>query len=321
VQAGEVPGIIAAHYGISVDQLLQLNQITDPTLVQIGQKLLIPVTPTPAQPAGPTPPPTPTPQLYTVQPGDTLLAIALAFSTSVEAIMIASHVDNPHTLQIAQELVIPPNRGSILGVPTTIHQIQSGDTLLSVAAKYGSTVDDILVTNPDLEPERLQIGQKLIVPLTQPRNNPAGKPLHPRITTPVDPLPGMSALEQQTLNAVNLERQRQGLSPLTPGPLLTTSARAHSQDMISRGYFSHVTPEGLTLRDRLADLGLKYTYTGENIQRNVQPQANTVAYAINWFMDSRPHRNNILHNHYTRLGVGVAEGPAGWYTFVLVFAE
>jgi len=33
-----------------------------------------------------------------------------------------------------------------------------------------------------------------------------------------------------------------------------------------------------------------------------------------------PYRRNILHQHFSRIGVGVAQEPAGWYTFVLVFA-
>jgi uncharacterized protein YkwD len=90
--------------------------------------------------------------------------------------------------------------------------------------------------------------------------------------------------------------------------------------MVGRSYFSHVTPEGTTLQDRLAASGLLTNWTGENIQRNVQPLDQSAAYALNWFMSSRPHRTNILHTDYSRLGVGVAEGPTGWYTFVLVFA-
>jgi uncharacterized protein YkwD len=38
-------------------------------------------------------------------------------------------------------------------------------------------------------------------------------------------------------------------------------------------------------------------------------------------MNSAPHRYNLLHEHYTHLGVGVVEGTPGWYTFVLVFAQ
>jgi uncharacterized protein YkwD len=98
-------------------------------------------------------------------------------------------------------------------------------------------------------------------------------------------------------------------------------AETHAYDMVNRGYFSHVTPEGETLRTRLQEAGVELHWVGENIQRNTQPSDRTVATAISWFMGSRAHRNNILHDHYNQVGVGVVEGPPGWYTFVLVFAE
>jgi uncharacterized protein YkwD len=110
------------------------------------------------------------------------------------------------------------------------------------------------------------------------------------------------------------------MSPLAIDEQLTGTARAHAQDMVSRGYFSHVTPEGLTLRDRLAGNGIDLNWVGENIQRNVQAPEQAAGYAVDWFMGSRPHRNNILHEHFNRVGIGVAEGPPGWYTFVLNFA-
>jgi uncharacterized protein YkwD len=318
VQPGEAPGIIAETYGIRVDLLLTENDITDPTTLQIGQRLRIPVTATPTPVGSPTP--TRAPTTYTIQPGDVLLEIAVEYDTTVEAIMIANEITDPRTLQIGQVLIIPPDRGSILGVPTEIHEIESGDTLLGLAMLYGSTLEDILVTNPDLEPERLQLGQKIVIPLTQPKSNPNANPTLPRVTSPIIPPSNLTRLEQDMADAVNEVRQANGLSPLTIDEQLTLVARAHGQDMVARGYFSHVTPEGITLDGRLEEHGLTLNWTGENIQRNVQPRNETVRYATNWFMNSRPHRQNILHPRYDRLGISVSEGPPNWYTFVLVFA-
>jgi hypothetical protein len=47
----------------------------------------------------------------------------------------------------------------------------------------------------------------------------------------------------------------QGLWPLAPNAVLTDSARHHCEDMIERGYFSHVTPEGLYPEDRVISAG------------------------------------------------------------------
>ncbi len=47
----------------------------------------------------------------------------------------------------------------------------------------------------------------------------------------------------------------QGLWPLAPNALLTEVARLHGEDMLQRGYFSHITPEGLTPEDRVIGAG------------------------------------------------------------------
>lgn len=130
---------------------------------------------------------------------------------------------------------------------------------------------------------------------------------------------GLASLEQGVVDAVNAQRRIQGLPPYPVDEHLTAIARAHAQDMVTRGYFDHVTPEGKTLRDRLRDQGIEAYWAGENIQRNSRPANETVQFAMDWFMGSEPHRKNILHAHYDRMGVGVVEGPPGMYTFVLVF--
>jgi uncharacterized protein YkwD len=122
--------------------------------------------------------------------------------------------------------------------------------------------------------------------------------------------------------AVNARREANGLAPYLPDDQLAAAALAHSQDMVVRDYLSHVSPNGLGLRDRLADFGIgAYANVGENIQKNTQPASKTVETAINWFMNSRPHRANILHPRHNRIGVGIVEGPPGWFTYTLVFAE
>jgi len=327
IEAGEMPLSIAAQYGIEVDLLMEINNIIDPTSLQIGQQLVIPVTATPppditATATTPRTSPTPTaaPQLYLVQKGDILLTIAEEYDTTVEAIMIANDIIDPRTLRVGQELIIPPDKGSPLGVKTVIHEITGGDTLLWLAQRYGSTLDDIMATNPELEPTSLQIGQKIIVPLTQPHLNPNANPTLPRISTPSESSPALVALAQAMIDDLNAERQAVGLLPLMTDEQLGALALAHAQDMVARGYFSHVTLEGLTLRDRIEAQGLDLNWVGENIQRNTRPPDEAAHYAVTWFMGSRPHRNNILHDHFGRIGAGVAEGPPGWYTFVLVFA-
>lgn len=123
------------------------------------------------------------------------------------------------------------------------------------------------------------------------------------------------------VEAVNAQRRTHGLPPYQVDDKLTVIARRHSEDMVARGYFGHATPEGVTFRDRLASAGITVHWAGENIQRNSRAGDEAVADALEWFMQSTPHRKNILHEHYTHIGVGVAQDPTNQTTFTLVFAE
>jgi uncharacterized protein YkwD len=266
----------------------------------------------------PLPTPIPSPVLHTVEEGEFPALIARQYGISVEVLMAANNITDPTTLQIGQQLLIPATSESSVPSPAAqsiTHEIESGDTLFSLANRYGSTVEDIMANNPGLEPTSLRVGQKITIPLTQPTRAPASTP------TLETPSTDLTTLAQQMINRVNAEREAHGLTPLKSDEQLAAIAQAHAQDMVARDYFDHVTPEGKTLRDRLREHGLELNWVGENIQRNTEPANKTVQTVIDWFMDSKPHRNNILHLHYNCFGVGVAEGPPGWYTFVLVFAE
>ncbi|MBE7555224.1 MAG: LysM peptidoglycan-binding domain-containing protein [Anaerolineales bacterium] len=334
IRSGEMLLVIAAEYDTSVEKIMMVNEITDPTTIQIGQELLIPVTATPAGKV--TPQPTPKLVFHTIEPGDTLLALALQYDTSVESLMAANWISNPAGLQIGQKLVIPTENGTlpdpILWAPTAVHEVESGDTLLDLALAYGSSVEDILAANPDLAPTSLQIGQQLSVPLTRQKINPGGSQtaavkLAAAPTLSAADLaalkkgsPSLVGLEQAMVEAVNAERQGEALPPFAVDEQLTLMAWGQAQDMVKRGYFGHVTPEGRTLRDRFEDRGLASTRVGENIYLSVKPANQAVQAAIGWFMGDPPHRRNILHAHFNRIGVGVAQESSGWYTFVLVFA-
>lgn len=334
VRSGEMLLAIAAEYDTSVEKIMMVNEMTDPTSLQIGQELLIPVTATPIGKA--TPQPTPKLVFHTIEPGDTLLALALKYDTTVEALIAANWISDPSGLQIGQKLVIPPKDGTlpnpILWAPTAVYEVKSGDTVLDLAQKYGSSVEDILAANPDLQPNSLQIGQQLAIPLTRQKINPGGSqvaavklPAAPSLSTAdlaalKKGSPRLAGLEQGMIEMVNAERQAKALPLFVVDEQLTLMAWGQAQDMVKRGYFGHVTPEGRTLHDRFQDRRLAFNWVGENIYLSVKPANEAVQAAVGWFMGDPPHRRNILHPHLNRIGVGVAQETAGWYTFVLVFA-
>jgi uncharacterized protein YkwD len=110
-------------------------------------------------------------------------------------------------------------------------------------------------------------------------------------------------LEAQMLELVNAERASMGLKPLAPDPELTEVARRHSVDMFARGYFAHVTPEGLSPFDRMTAAGVKFRSAGENLAL-----APTLKIAHTGLMNSPGHRANILQPAFGRLGIGIVDG-------------
>lgn len=112
-------------------------------------------------------------------------------------------------------------------------------------------------------------------------------------------------LEMKMLELVNQERTKRGLKPLQWDPELLPVARSHSQDMFSRGYFSHYTLEGKDPFDRMKAAGIKYYSAGENLALGP-----TLSICHEGLMNSPGHRANILNPTYGRVGIGILDGGA-----------
>jgi uncharacterized protein YkwD len=110
-------------------------------------------------------------------------------------------------------------------------------------------------------------------------------------------------LEARMLELVNRERIAAGLRPLAPDPELREVARAHSSDMLARGYFAHNTPEGLDPFDRMRSSNVRFQTAGENLAL-----APTLQLAHTGLMNSPGHRANILQREFGRVGIGIMDG-------------
>lgn len=110
-------------------------------------------------------------------------------------------------------------------------------------------------------------------------------------------------LELKMVDLVNEERSKQGLSPLIIDPVLVQVGRSHSQDMFTRGYFSHHSLESKTVSDRLRTADVPFLVAGENLAL-----AQTLTIAHNGLMESPGHRANILQPRYGRVGIGILDG-------------
>ncbi|MBI3287023.1 MAG: CvpA family protein [Chloroflexi bacterium] len=122
--------------------------------------------------------------------------------------------------------------------------------------------------------------------------------------------------EERMLALINAERAKAGLPVLIMDEDLRRVARAHSEDMLRRGYFSHSTPEGKSPSDRLIEASISFGVAGENIAL-----APDVAVAHAGLMESPGHRENILSPAFRRVGIGAMDGGIYGVMFTQEFTD
>jgi uncharacterized protein YkwD len=114
----------------------------------------------------------------------------------------------------------------------------------------------------------------------------------------------LHAKEKRLLTLHNNARKNHGLRPLCVSRALQKAARAHSEDMIRRDYFSHYTKG--TNEDacaRIRRFGYRWSYCGENIGYNATPRR-----MFRSWMGSSGHRRNILDPKFRNVGIGARTG-------------
>lgn len=131
----------------------------------------------------------------------------------------------------------------------------------------------------------------------------------------------VAAVEASVHTQVNQERTDVGLSELTRVTALNTIARAHSQDMIDRSFFSHTNPDGEDPSDRFDEAGISWSSVAENIAQNLG-YSDPATEAVEGWMASAGHKENILDENsygFTQTGIGIAVSSDDTYYFTQVF--
>ena len=122
---------------------------------------------------------------------------------------------------------------------------------------------------------------------------------------------GESAVRAAILCLHNQIRAERDLPLLRENPRLRRAASAHSSDMVSRGFFEHTTPDGVTMVDRI--MATRYASPrvgwaiGENLAWGTGNLATPRAIMKAW-MDSPGHRANVVKRAYREIGIGVVTG-------------
>lgn len=188
VQSGETLYRLALRYGLTPDELAEINGISNTGYIQVGQRLLVPVDVTVVD----------VPVTHVVQPGESLNAIAQRYDVSIETLMALNEIANPNQIYAGQVLqieagettteatidgtaeateaaliptAIPPEAAAEATpfpdaplLSTNIHVVQVGETLFNIATSYGLTVNDLAQANSIADPTRIFAGQQLIIP-------------------------------------------------------------------------------------------------------------------------------------------------------------
>lgn len=125
----------------------------------------------------------------------------------------------------------------------------------------------------------------------------------------------LSAEEQSLVDLTNRERRLKNLVPLKVQPQLMKAAREHAVNMARQQKLDHQL-DGKDLADRLKALEYAFSEAGENIAH----KPGSARLVLKKWMESEDHRNNILSEEFTEIGVGLAKSEKGEFYWVQVIA-
>ncbi len=308
-----------------------------------------PLSETEAQPVAPTPvPATPLPMTqHIVEPGDTLLALALRYSVPMAAIQSANDLGTSTVVQAGQALSIPPTESWEGASPFwVLYEVVPGDTLLGLKETFDVEVEALRAVN-GMTHDTIRVGQTLILPLDGPVTQaldptatsviPTATPIPPTATalppavtaapptsaptevptvaptSPSAPPPAdVAAWPREVARLINEVRAAHGLPPMAYNETLAVAAQGHANDCMQRGWCSHTGSDGAYIKERLERVGYTGAGWAECWAQRLTPQG-----AIDIWMDevppNDPHRRTLLSTWLTEVGVGVAKTDWGYY--------
>lgn len=164
VERGDTLSRIAQESGISLRELIDANDLSNPNLIRPGQVLVIPGRD----------------QLHVVVRGETLTKIAAVYGTSARNLADANKLTNPNLILIGQEILVPASStgsagsggssGSSGGASASTstrsgdyHVVKSGETIESIAAKYGGVSAAAIRTANGIVGDTVYTGSRLFL--------------------------------------------------------------------------------------------------------------------------------------------------------------
>ena len=146
---------LAYKYGTTVESIVRLNNIQNPNLIYVGQRLTIRTTENVQGNENSST------MYYTVRSGDTLSEIANKYNVTVQSIALENGISNPNIIYVGQVLRIETVRYNVHATGNIIYLIRQGDTLSGIAQRYGTTVNELVRLNDIQNPNLIYVGEKL----------------------------------------------------------------------------------------------------------------------------------------------------------------
>lgn len=175
VKSGDTLSGIASQYNTTVNQIVSLNQLSNPNLIYVGQVLKLKNSQTTNSSSSSSSTATTTAGTYTVKAGDTLSAIASRYSTSSSTLASLNSLSNPNLIYVGQVLKVSSNTSTSSSTSSSANStvttaasytVKAGDTLSAIAAKYGTTYQALASTNSISNPNDIYVGQVIKVSAT-----------------------------------------------------------------------------------------------------------------------------------------------------------
>ncbi len=120
--------------------------------------------------------------------------------------------------------------------------------------------------------------------------------------------------EQETLRLINEYRRSNGLKELKAIARLQEVAKLKAEDIVNNEYFAHTSLQLGTPFEMLKQNGVTYKIAGENLAGNITPKK-----AVEAWINSHSHKENILEKKFEYTGICVIESPIYGSVFVQLF--
>lgn len=150
VKSGDTLSHIALWYNTTVEELVKLNNIQNPNLIYVGQRILILASDEPNKEKEIT---------YTVRRGDSLWKIANRYGVNVNSLVSLNNIQNPNLIYPGQQIRVMVSSNN--NQSKLYYRVRRGDSLWRIARRYRTTVNNLVKLNNIKNPNLIYIGQIL----------------------------------------------------------------------------------------------------------------------------------------------------------------